>query len=416
MRAFYESGLEDAASCLGLTKVAFPAVGAALRGTASLLGRNAGSIAKSTGVGAGIGAVAQGGLEAYQADEGHRLDAFGHGAARGALAGAAVGAGTGALQAGGRNLAMKAERGIASSINRNLKPQAAGVAQALTKGVPRQIASDAAMGAGFGALMEGGMAANAAPEGEGAGAFAQGALGGAAKGFAAGGIMGLASRGTSNATGLGMKALAARPGMGGAAALKATQARGIGSTLRDVLQPARAGSAAPMGRGGAIAELGARATNTAGSWVLPSYITPAALVGGGAVAAAGEAAGGAAGEAATTPPQYKAAAARLSWLKTAKEHSKAGPDPVTLATMAGSGLGAGTTGLLGDFSEGLLANHPKKLMALRRFSTVPGAVAGAALGHYLGKTYLPTDIPYANVKPLSDLELAELRDYNPPRS
>jgi len=401
VRAFYESGLEDAAGLLGLTKQAF--AGALMSGARSLLGQAGMQMAKSTAIGAGIGGVGQGAISAYQADPGNRGEAFLHGAGQGALAGGAVGLGTGALQAGGRQLAVRAERGIGNAINANLKPQAANVARQMVKGVPRQIASDAAMGAGFGALTQGAMEANSAPEGQGASAFMSGAAKGALTGGGAGAIMGATGRTVRNATGAGMKALAARPGMGGEAALKATQARGLGATLRDVAQPGRAGSVAPMGRGGAVAELGARAGNVAGEWVLPNYLTPAALTGGTAVAAAG-----AAGTAAQ-PDQYKAA-------EEFKAHKHpAMPDPVTLATMAGSGLGAGTTGFMGDLAEGLIKNETGH-KALRRFSTVPGAVAGAALGHYLGKSYLTPDMPFVNIKPLSDLELTELRDYNPPRS
>ncbi len=371
MRAYYENGIEDAAGRLGLTKLAFGA--SLMRGAASMLGRAGTTVAKGTAIGAGLGAGVQGGLEAYNAEDGQRGEAFLHGAGQGALAGGAVGAGAGALGAAGNRLAIGAERGLSKAIGKTFQPGAAATARSLVKEVPREIASNVALGAGAGALLEGGIAANTAPEGEGRNAFIEGAGHGALTGALGGVGWGVASKATRNATGLGMKALSQRAGMGGETALKATQARGLGATLKDVMHGSAGG--APMGRSGAVAELGSRATNLAGDF---GFQNPAAMAGGAAGAAAPVAG------MALRPEDYQQ---RTAEERPKRKHPNL-PDPITLAQMMGSGVGAATTGVLGNIAQRKwLGNKPTLNDAVGRFAPLPGAVGGAALGHYLEKRY-----------------------------
>jgi len=402
--AFYLSGIDAAESHLGLTKVALgfgtitKGINAAREAATPYLGRTGVNIAEHALGGAALGAGIQGGVEAFKANDGERGNAFLHGAGTGALAGGAIGAGTGVASNVGKDLALRAERGLSGATRNVFQPEAAKNVRAISRGVPSDIAHQAAIGAGLGAGIEGAVAGNTAPEGEGRSAFLEGAAHGALHGGLGGAAFGLTGRLTRNATGMGMKSLA----NGDAAALKATQQRSLGSTLRDLVQPAREGNVAPLGRGGAAAELGARATNVAGEWVLPNYLLPGASAAGAGAAAVASAPR-------TDPTQERTASER------AKRHPAA-PDPVTLSTMAGSGLGAGLTGFAGELLSDRLKKYPIGQKAIGHFAKVPGAVAGAALGHYLGKTHLSRELPLMSIKPLSALQLAEMRDFNGERT
>lgn len=171
------------------------------------------------------------------------------------------------MQAGREQLLKIAFMRGAIGAVRKMIPAIAGKAptwgQGLGKGLGREMLTQAGAGAALGGLLEGGINAATAEEGQRGSAFAKGLAHGAATGAAAGAMTAPITTGARN---LRLKGLTHMAGGDSAAAQQALD-RGYLKTLRDVAKPS---SATPLGRRGALFEAAAAPATLAAEMAVPT--------------------------------------------------------------------------------------------------------------------------------------------------
>lgn len=267
----------------------------------------------------------------------------------------------------------KIEGGISRGVGRVLGPQGRSLSNKLLKGTVGESARQAVTGAGIGGLLEGGLGAAFADEGQRGDAFLSGLRSGATSGAAFGALGGMVGQPIRNLRQSALTEAARLRGLSPAVATKSMD-QGFFKNLKS-LATGRGEYDAPLNRQLAGINALGQAGQFAGEMYLPTKILPTP---------------------ATPPPD------EMKYASTEEPNAVPAIPPVLLGSVGGSTIGGIATDLLKE-SPRFPAGYGGKILS----RAIPAA--GALTGAYLGLQQMPPKSE--NLQAVEDVDFDKLLRY-----